>query len=100
MLGPIRFHCVGDQVSTGLPFIYLHTRSWPCVAYTEFRITLDVPKRNYCISRGVSLVVLGVVKRKYFQDVKKKMGIMHDFRLPARCEVFALLWCYATLIGR
>jgi len=72
MLRPIKFHCTSDQASTGLPSIYLHTRSWPCVAYTQFRLALDLPKHNYCISLGVSLVVLDIVKRKYFQDVNKK----------------------------
>ena len=94
MLRPIKFHCVGDQVSTGLPSIHLHTRSWPCVACTQFRLALDLPKRNYCISLGVSLVVLDVVKRKYFQDVnnnnkKWTLCVISCFRRGVR---FSLFW--------
>ena len=91
MLRPIRFHCVGDQVSTGLHFMYFHTRSWPCVAYTQLRLVLDLPERNYCVSRGVSLVVLDTVKRKYFQDVNKKWAlfVISGFR---RCVKYSLFW--------
>ena len=91
MLQPIRFHCVGDQVSTGLLSMYLHTRNWPCIAYTQFRLALDLPERNYCISRGVSLVVLDIVKRKYFQDVNKKWAlcVISSFR---RGERYSLFW--------
>jgi hypothetical protein len=90
MLRPIRFHCVDDQVSTGLPLIYLHTRTWPCVAYNQFRLALDLPERNYCISRGVSLVVLDIVKRKYFQDVNKKWAlcVISGFRRGVKYSLF------------
>ena len=91
MLQPIKFHCVGDQVSTGLPSVNLHTRSWPCVAYTQFRLALDLPKRNYFISLGVSLVVLDNVKKKYFQDVNQKkwtLCVISCFRRGVRCSLF------------
>ena len=58
VLRPIKFQCAGVWVSNGLALINIHVQSSTRVLSSELRkirLVPELPERNYCPVRGVSL---------------------------------------------